>query len=317
MAIRGLIKLSLVLAVVCASGHAFAHDGHDHPHPGAAIKIMTPTDGEIFDRLTITLRVETEENEAGALDEFDHIHWGIGAVADGGAVPDSLQVPDGAFQDVYILEDEAQNGEYEICAYLAREDHSLLSEIECITILVATSGADLILPKGDEVYNTCDVPLNYNFFANTSVPERQAAAVRYSINGGESIVRTESSLATTVALPDGEHHLSFQAEQTDGTPLGRVLERSFTVESPMTPEKFCEAFRFARRGSKKRSKRMLRKSAGVLVAMAGSCNKHPEIKSITNRRVNRSIKKLRQAIRGSRQLNRKVLRGLRRPCRGK
>jgi len=305
----------LVLFGCCVASELLAH-GAMPPHEGAEIAIITPVAGSVIDSLTIYLEVEPRELQAGALDDLDHIHWGVGPKGSGEAQAAVLTVPDLRL-DSYFLGDEATNGEYEVCAYLAREDHSHLSETVCITFILATAGAELLQPQDQAEYTSCDVPFNYNFFANTNIPQNQAARVRYQFNDGVEQVSDLSSSEATIALVNGEHQLFFQAEQINGDPLGLPAELSFSVNSPMTGENICRALRLSRRGMRRSARRPVQRAVRVLTEMRGSCRQHPEIGSLSNRRVRRSIVALRATIRGQRRLNGQVLRLMRRPCRGR
>lgn len=307
--------VGLVLCMGAFPGVVVAHDGHSDPEEGASIRFTSPADGAVLNTFNVEVTVLPEETIAGALDDLDHIHWGMGLKGTQWE-PNMFTMPD-LRGDSYFLGDEAQNGEYEICAYLARADHSHLSEMACLTVIIAVSGADLLLPNSGAEYASCDVPLNYSFFSHTNTPGNHAARVRYSIDGGEETVHTESSLAATMALSNGEHTLSFQAEEEDGDPLGEVTKRTFEVNSPMSPEASCEALHLARRGKVKRKLRSTKSSAAIVLGMEGACKRYPGVRSLSNRKIRKLITLHKEAIREHRSLAKEGLRLLRRQCRGK
>lgn len=214
-----------------ACGGSVLTENMFQPDPDAHIEFIRPTpDGsQVLKDDFLQIFVAFSETRTGALTPLDHIHYGIALVETGTAQQGEFTMPDLTGQVEIFLSNPEQNGTYEVCAYLARADHSHLSETACATFILATSGMRLFLPREEITYKNSEVPLEFETYGT------DVTSIRYTIGNGEpqelSILDTETHLPPLI---NGSYTLLIDAFNEDGIQLGSTITRTFHVNSALT-----------------------------------------------------------------------------------
>lgn len=214
-----------------ACGGSILTENMFQPDPDAVIEFIRPApDGsQVLRDDFLQIFVSYSETRSGALTALDHIHYGIALLEAGTAQQGEFTLPDLTGQVEIFLSNPEQNGTYEVCAYLARADHTHLSETACTTFVLATSGMRVFLPREELTYRTAEIPLEFETYGT------DVASIRYTIGNGEP--QELSTLDTETHLPplkNGSHTLIIEAFNAEGVQLGTTITRTFYVNSALT-----------------------------------------------------------------------------------
>lgn len=252
------------ISAICAFVVPVAAMAKAPPTDGVSIEFTQPGQGEVLTDSEIEIRLIINGDNSN---ELDHFHWNFGLVGSGVINMLNKTTPDTNGNDSDFFAEDAPNGDYEVCGYAARIDHSHLSETICVQFKLAKIGAQLFLPQdGDTITNFDNATIDYSKYG------ADAVLIRYQLDEGTVLSTSEFSGSLNMPnIGNGSHLLRFWAEDQDGNILGNIQERSFLVKSPL---------------SKNRAQKM-RESAKAALAQG-------VVDSSQHRRTIKLLKKMRQ-----------------------
>ena len=302
--------LALTAADVLACGGSVLTEYMFQPDTDAKIEFVRPVPegSDVVRSDLLEIYVTYSEDRAGALTPLDHIHYGLGKMGEGKAEQGEFTMPDLTGRVRLYFPNPDDNGTYEVCAYLARADHSHLSETACATFELANSGMRLYLPRNDASYALSEVAFQFDTYGS------DVSYIEYTIGDGD-VQRIDPAIVSLDLPPleNGTHTLVVKAFDSTDKQLGATITRTFTVDSALTALSANKLTRFLKRARKnfwsakgetllKKAKRLakkMKKSAGV---SADNTNLDDVVMKQVLRLINQGIKqnspkKLKKAMR--------------------
>lgn len=237
------LVINVSAASACSEEFLFGN-GLD-PDPDTNISFVTPETGTVLKDDFLQIFVIYSEDRVGALTPLDHIHYNVAPAGSGLAGNGDFTMPDLTGRVELYLPSPENNGVYEVCAYLARADHTHLSDTACTTFVLATSGISVFLPRNDGLYDTTEVPLEFETYGT------DVHYLKYSVDGENETTLEKGE--TTLDLPplsNGTHTLTIGGFNADDQQLGKLVTRQFSVESQLTRDNAVKAKRFLARAKR-------------------------------------------------------------------